>query len=132
MLPDRIVESFNNLGNALERLGEVVDKSPDPERIIIDSTIQRFEFTFELFWKHLKRLAVYSGRDPKTPRETLQEAYSFGWIDGEKIWLEMMNDRNSMSHIYKEELADHIYANIKRYYPTMQRAYDLLRGKFLK
>lgn len=42
-------ESFESLGDALSRLEEAINLPLDDRRIILDATIQRFEFTFELF-----------------------------------------------------------------------------------
>ncbi|MCK4499889.1 nucleotidyltransferase substrate binding protein, partial [Candidatus Babeliales bacterium] len=50
------------------------------------------------------------------------------WIDNEKLWLEMMSDRNMTSHIYKHEMALQIYRNIEKYYPEMKNTY----GKLIK
>jgi hypothetical protein len=42
--------SLAQLGKALERLGQVLTEPPD-NPLLVDATIQRFEFTIELFWK---------------------------------------------------------------------------------
>jgi nucleotidyltransferase substrate binding protein (TIGR01987 family) len=68
-------ESFEALGDALDRLEEALEISLDKNGIVIDATIQRFEFTFELFWKTLKKFMYREGIEVKTPRETLQTAY---------------------------------------------------------
>lgn len=43
-------QSLENLENALKRLGEALSE-PEINSLTIDGTIQRFEFSFELFWK---------------------------------------------------------------------------------
>ncbi|MCA1370308.1 nucleotidyltransferase substrate binding protein [Bradyrhizobium sp. BRP14] len=40
-----------------------------------EGTIHRFEITIELMWKTLKRALEYEGVGPKTPRESLKEAF---------------------------------------------------------
>jgi nucleotidyltransferase-like protein len=45
---------FDDLGRSLDRLGEALAVSED-EPLAVDGTIQRFEFTFELFWKAVRR-----------------------------------------------------------------------------
>ncbi len=42
---------FAQLEQALERLEEMVNLPVHEHRAEIDSTIHRFEFTIELFWK---------------------------------------------------------------------------------
>lgn len=39
-------------------------------------------------------------------RDFLKKAYQFNLIDDEKIWLQMMHDRNRASHVYKQEIAN--------------------------
>lgn len=53
----------------------------------VDASIQRFEFTVELFWKLLKRSIISLGREVNFPKEVLQEAYLSKMIEDEKIWL---------------------------------------------
>jgi nucleotidyltransferase substrate binding protein (TIGR01987 family) len=65
-----------------------------------DATIQRFEFVVELCWKTLKRCLLIEGIEAYTPKEVLKQAFQSHWLDSEKIWLEMLDDRNLMSHIY--------------------------------
>lgn len=122
-------ESFNALGDALDRLEEALDMTPDKHGIVFDATIQRFEFTFELFWKTLKRFLLKEGIEVKTPRETLQMAYQLKWIHHEKKWLNMLNDRNETSHIYDEAMAKRIYKNIKTYLPLLKETYALMNEK---
>ena len=122
--------SLENLGKALTRLGEVLHEPLEKNDYVLDATIQRFEFVIELFWKTLKHLLAVHGRESTTPRDTLRKAYAVKWLDNEKLWLEMMDDRNMTSHIYKEETALQIYRNIQTYYPEMQKTYDGLKKLF--
>lgn len=121
---------FTNLGRALKKLDEVCAKPLDEEKIMIDATIQRFEFTYELFWKILKVLLENEGVEATTPKNVLQEAYKANWIEDEKLWLAMLDDRNITSHVYKEEKAFEIYEHIKNYNKEMQRVYRNLIVKF--
>lgn len=120
MSDQTIRHSLNNLERALERLREALDE-PQSNALVIDGTIQRFEFAIELFWKTLKRMLAAEGIQTATPKETLKEAYKVEWLDDETLWLRMLRDRNETSHIYDEETARRIYANIREYYPEMRR-----------
>jgi nucleotidyltransferase substrate binding protein (TIGR01987 family) len=91
------------LGEVITRLGEALAESPE-NSLIVDGTIQRFEFVIELFWKTLKRLLEWEGIQTQTPRETLQRAYQAGWLADETVWLKMLRDRNQTSHLYNEAL----------------------------
>jgi nucleotidyltransferase substrate binding protein (TIGR01987 family) len=70
---------LENLGNALKRLEEAL-REPEDSPLVIDGTIQRFEFVIELFWKTLMRLLRSEGIQTSTPREAVKEAFRVGWI----------------------------------------------------
>jgi len=118
------------LEKALKKLEEAVQEPTDGKRFIIDSTIQRFEFSIELFKKVLKNLLLEHGEiDVNTPREIFQEAYKAHFIDDEAMWVAMLQDRNKTSHTYHESLADEIYARIPKYLNVMQKTYVKLTQK---
>ncbi|NBX02889.1 MAG: nucleotidyltransferase [Alphaproteobacteria bacterium] len=123
-------DSFDNVGNALRRLNEALLRSTD-DSLVIDATIQRFEFCIELMWKLFRRLILEEKQNVEPfPKPVMQKAYAAGWIDNEKLWLDMLDDRNKTSHTYKQQLAHDIYNRIKTYYPMMQTTYDRLHAKF--
>ena len=114
----KINDSFLKLEKALAKLIIALNKPMEADRTNIDASIQRFEFTIELFWKLLKRLIENLGGEVSFPKEVLKEAYRANMISNEQIWLLMLEDRNQTSHTYDEELADKIYKNLHTYYPT--------------
>ena len=124
MSVEKLKQSILNLGNALMRLDEVLQQSPN--EFIIDATIQRFEFCIELFWKTLKRQLAYEGIETTTPRETIKHCYQIGWLKQESIWIDMLNDRNHTSHIYNEEMARQIYGRIEEYQKELTRMHSFI------
>lgn len=124
-------DSFDLLGKAIHRLKEVMIH-PKPTQIdyLIDATIQRFEFTIELFWKALKKILFYEKIESTTPRDTLNKAYQYYLIDDEALWLKMMDDRNNTSHAYKESEAARIFLNIQNYLPIFEKTYQKLKEKY--
>mgnify|MGYP005760204271 CR=1 FL=1 len=92
------------LGNALARLQESLD-FPASQPLVVDASIQRFEFCIELTWKTLKKALTVEGISANTPRECLQQAYIAHWLDDEGEWLSRLKDRNLALHPYKEEVA---------------------------
>ncbi len=124
-------QSLLNLGNAINRLKEVVAQEEDEKGILVDAAIQRFEFCIELFWKTIKRLLQYEGIIASTPKEVLKHAFQQHWFDDEMIWLAMLDDRNKTSHIYDELTAVAIFKRIKsEYSPELCRTYYFLRDKY--
>ena len=129
----QLEDSFENLGNALSRLREAVEQTAAANSLEMDGTIQRFEFCIDQTWKWLRRLLLAQGQDvPPLPKAVLQKAYMVGWLEDEKMWLAMLDDRNQTSHTYNRELAKEIYQRIKIYYPVMQSIFDHLRNKYGK
>lgn len=65
-----------------------------------------------------------------TPRDALNKAYQYKFIDSEDIWLSMLNDRNNTSHAYNEETAKLIFQHIQSYLPTFMATYKTLKDKY--
>ncbi|MBT2694475.1 HI0074 family nucleotidyltransferase substrate-binding subunit [Bacillus sp. ISL-55] len=124
----KLLQSVNNLEQAITRLEEALAEDLS-NSLLVDGTIQRFEFTIELYWKTLKRILTSEGIETRTPKETLKEAYQIGWLQNETAWLQMLKDRNETSHTYDEEAALRILQNIKEYFPEMKTTLRILRKK---
>ena len=115
-----------NLGKAISKLHKGVLSAKD--ELDKDGVIQRFEFTFELFWKTLRVFLRDSGIETKTPKESLKEAFRVGWLDDEDIFLDMLEDRNKTSHIYDKETSEVIFERIKdSYIICIQQVLDKLK-----
>ncbi len=112
----RFEERFNDYEKALKKLKEAFLE--EPTEIIIDGTLQRYEFTFELAWKTIKDYLEYNGiiDNISSPRNVIQQAYQSKIIKNADIWIQMMLDRNMLSHLYDEIKSREIYDNIKKKY----------------
>ena len=60
------------------------------------------------------------------PKPVMREAFANHLIDDDRIWIELLNDRNRTSHIYDEETAVEIGENIIEKYLV---AFEKLLGK---
>jgi len=92
---------------ALEKaisLLEVVLQKDGTDDVIRDATIQRFEYTYELAWKILKRYLKNEALvDETAPIKTLyREAVRKGLIDKVESWFAYHDARNLTTHIYDE------------------------------
>jgi nucleotidyltransferase substrate binding protein (TIGR01987 family) len=123
-----ITYSVEKLDRAVLRLQEAV--AAKESDLKIDATIQRFEFTFELAWKTLKRALLLEGEICKTPRECLKAAFRLGLLDDEEQWLSMLDDRNAMAHIYDETAAKEIFSRIPGYYLAFAKLVEVLRRRY--
>ncbi|ABP66526.1 nucleotidyltransferase substrate binding protein, HI0074 family [Caldicellulosiruptor saccharolyticus DSM 8903] len=119
-MKERIVEKFEDFKSALKRLEEGISIQPDRD-IIMDGTIQRFEFVFELSWKLMREYLKYTGLEINNPRTVIKYAYQNGIIEDGDRWLKMLSDRNMTSHLYNQKMAYEIYQNIKLEYVELFR-----------
>lgn len=123
-------DSLSNLESALAKLESALQIEPDRE-LVMEGTIQRFEIVFELMWKTLKRALKFEGLDPKSPRDTLKESFSIGWLHDEDVWLDMLDRRNTTSHQYlDDELVENNYQDIHVKFPHIQTLVLLLRQRY--
>lgn len=118
----KLENKYTAFDTALTRLKEAIDLYQTQENpVLLDGTIQRFEFCVELGWKLLKEYLEYEKiGDFNSPRSTIKECFSIGLIEDAEQWLDMLDDRNLTSHTYDEEIAKEIYRNI------ITKYYDIL------
>jgi nucleotidyltransferase substrate binding protein (TIGR01987 family) len=103
----RAEDGLYNFSNAFEKFSSIVRREAELKEagfddIYLDLVVKRFEFTFEMSWKALKRYLSFLGIEAKSPRMVFKEAYAQEIITNEAIWLEMIEQRNLSSHIYDE------------------------------
>jgi nucleotidyltransferase substrate binding protein (TIGR01987 family) len=126
----KLCDSIKNLGNALENLENAL-RIPRDRELVVEGTIHRFEMLIELFWKTLMRALEYEGLHPKTPRDSVKEAFKIGWLHDETVWLDMLDSRNTTSHNYlAEELATDNYNDIRNVAPILRAAFEHLRLRY--
>lgn len=126
---ERLNLRFNDAHKALNTLKEVLN---EPFSIYIrDASIQRFEYTFEAFWKYIKEyLKVKEGIVCNSPKACFRELFSVGKIsEDESVELQEMTDsRNETVHAYKEKVAEMIYSKIGPYAKLMHKVLSKLKN----
>ena len=126
---DRALDQLEqDVARALDRLTEALAR-PRDEPLVVDASIQRFEFTFELFWKLVGRLLAREGVDAPSPRATLRHAYRLSWLDDEARWLGMLEDRNLTSQTYREALAQEIFDRLPEHAAALRSTLSALRNR---
>ncbi len=113
-VPEKVIKSYHKLRKSFESLREAIFMVETP--LEIDGTLQRFEYTFDTFWKFLKILLEYHGFECRTPRSCIKTAFRVGFLGEEEIFLDMLEDRNLTSHIYSEEESRKVFERIKNLY----------------
>ena len=121
---------FLDLGEAIEKFENT--QKPDFKTVpyFREASIQIFEYSFELFWKLLKKICLNEGFEVNSPRSALQKAYALKLIDDEEIWLDMIEDRNLTSHTYKQPTAKAVVGHFALYAKVMRKSYDSLKDNY--
>jgi len=99
-------ELYIQLERAVGKMQEALtfpDNEPHKE-----STIQRFEYTFELSWKLMSSIIKDQGIESYGVRNILREAYKLKLIDTIEMWFKYADARNQTAHIYKQSVADEV------------------------
>ncbi len=98
-------QRFANFERAYRQLKLVLTKDTANDPIFRAALIQTFEFVFELAWKTLKDKLEAGGIEKMLPREVLQESFQARFITDGKVWFEMLDTRNKLSHTYDEAVS---------------------------
>ncbi len=126
-------QRFDNLTRAFARLREAMAAiAQEPKNHLYQiALIGAFQFTFELSWKTMKDYLVYSGVDVSLPREVIKQAFHHQLIHEGQVWIDMLEDRNLMAHVYQEFAAVEAGKNILQHYiPAMEKmAKDFLEKR---
>lgn len=94
--------------------------------------VQTFEFTFGLAWNVLKDLLFYEGIETKTPRASIRQGFTAGYLNEEdtETLLDALEKRHLLAHIYDETIAELAVQIIKdNYAPVLYRLYATLMEK---
>jgi nucleotidyltransferase substrate binding protein (TIGR01987 family) len=107
---------LTSLEKALDSLGRAIDRSKTvPEdKEIRDSVIQRFEYSYELCWKMMKRQLEIDSPTPVSVdamgfKDMIREAAERGLVNHPQAWFEYRRQRNITSHTYNETKAVQVY-----------------------
>ncbi len=86
---------LETLEQALALLEEVL--SEPFSALVRDAAIHRFEYTFELSWKLLRRIAQVEGQQADSPWQAIRVAAETGLLQNIDLWFEMVECRNSVT-----------------------------------
>lgn len=117
-MTQKLVRLLDHLVRAHAQLTKALAQPKD--EFMRDAAIQRFEFSFELFWKTLQAYCRYQGIEATSPRASIREAFRLGVIDDDGRYMAMLQSRNLTAHTYEEAVAETIYAALPAYADAMQ------------
>jgi nucleotidyltransferase substrate binding protein (TIGR01987 family) len=101
---DRHLET---LEQALALLEEVL--SEPFSALMRDAAIHRFEYTFELSWKLLRRIAQLEGQQADSPWQAIRIAAEAELLQNIDLWFEMVECRNSVTMTFMPDIADQVF-----------------------
>lgn len=120
-------QRFQNFTRAFMLLREAVERDFETlDNMQKEGFIQRFEFTFELAWKTLKDVMEFDGLvlEKASPKFIVRDAFQGKYIDKVEIWMQMIDDRNLLSHTYNFETFEIVLLAIReKYYPLLDEFY---------
>lgn len=114
---ERLRQKVSTVKRALKTLQELLP-TERPSMVERDAAIQRFEYTFEAFWKAGKLfLREVEGLELGSPKGVMRGFFQVGLFteDQTGLALSMVDDRNLASHTYNEGLATQIYEQLGNY-----------------
>lgn len=130
------MKKFDNFTNCLAVLANADFKMAETNDIYRTGIIEQFNLTFELAWKALQEVMRMHGVAEVatgSPREILQLAYKFGFINDSEIWLLMLKKRNTSVHIYNEDEVDEMIVLIRdSFIPAFAALKDTLAKKLVE
>jgi nucleotidyltransferase substrate binding protein (TIGR01987 family) len=119
----KFTRKLNDLEAALSNFRDALTLEPAlfPDLVadnIKSGQIQKFEFTIELLWKTVQVfLYEVDGIDVNTPKSVAKEFVEAGHCDYEtyELFIRAINDRNHLSHVYRQEMAESIWQRLPEY-----------------
>lgn len=114
----KFYKRYENFKKSLDALAEARHRDLN-DSFVLSGTGAKFSITFDLSWKVMKDIIIqyYAVVDfPKgSPREVLRKAFDFQLISDD-LWMEMLNNRNELTHDYDGEVIKTICHEIVNQY----------------
>ncbi len=113
------------LQNFEESLNIKLSEFPPSVRDVLESgQVQKFEMSYELFWKIGKELLSKEGIDAGSPRRVFKALFQLGYLTYEELelCLSMVSDRNLLSHVYRREVVESVLPRLRNYLELMKSA----------
>ena len=125
---------FDNYRRAFFLLREAIEWQQERELTDLEKegTIQRFEYTWELLWKTLKDHLENEGivLEKITPKAVIVASVEAKIINQQETWMQALDDRNKMSHVYSIVVFEQVISNIAESYLSLfDRLYEKLLGE---
>ncbi|MFC1585616.1 nucleotidyltransferase substrate binding protein [Fibrobacterota bacterium] len=129
ILLDSLQKAINSLERAIVRTREVPG-----DKELRDAVIQRFECTYELAWKMLKRTLEHESPNPSeidrlSFPDLMREGAERGIIADVEVWLEYRDQRNITSHTYDDKKAESVYKSAVVFFDDVKKLLKELKNR---
>ncbi|OGX11746.1 MAG: nucleotidyltransferase [Omnitrophica bacterium RIFOXYB12_FULL_50_7] len=127
------ISSLKKAAASLERAVSRAKQSPrDTE--LRDAVIQRFECTYELCWKMLKRQLEAESANPSeidglSFKDLLRQGAERGIVRDVEVWFVYRDQRNITAHVYDEKKAASVYQTACQFLEDAQLLLKALEGR---
>ena len=127
---------LSSLEMALASLGKAIERSAQDttDEEIRDAVIQRFEYTYELCWKMLKRKIEMDHPNPAEVDQMsfkvlLREGAERGIVDNVEKWMGYREQRNITAHTYDQRKAESVYNTVLEFFPDARELFKKLGSR---
>lgn len=122
---ERLSDFSKSLNSLSETLKLDLSKFNEIELDLVkNGQIQKFEYSIELCWKIIKMfLAEQHGIETVSPKSAIKGFFGVNLIDEQEyeLLIQMIDDRNRLSHIYNEIFFNEIYSKLHIYHNLMTK-----------
>lgn len=106
-------QRYTNFRNAVSNLQTAL-LTEEPNMLERQGLIKAFELCYELAWKTLQDYLREIGYvDVSGPKPVIRRAFEAGIIHDGQIWSDMHQARNESTHVYSQEKAETLEAEIR-------------------
>lgn len=127
------LETFRNASASFRKLLEADISSLD--EVLRDGVkngqIQKFEYCAELMWKTLKIfLREIEAVEARSPKDVVKAFYRYTSTNEQQYetMIQIIEDRNRLSHLYREELFNEVYDKLAAYSEVFERILNLIKS----
>ena len=127
------LSSFRKALDSLDRGLARAEAIPGEEELR-DGAIQRFEYSYELAWKSLRRVLEAEAASPDeldllSFRDLIRLGAERDLIDDPAAWFEFREERNISSHTYDAAKAAEVFSSSLRFAPAARRLLERLEAR---
>lgn len=126
-------QRFQNFEKAFSQFEKAVLQIDELSILEKEGLIQRFEYTFELAWKTLKDFLESENVEARFPREVIKKGFQYEIISNGEVWMEMLENRNLMTHTYDAEIFESaVNLAVRSFYPEIKRLFLFFQTEISK